>query len=206
MQKKFIIIFLLISILVSFVFAVNPAESAEKGHELDEEQSGVFSGDFGESLWTIITFVLLMTVLWKFAWKPLLTSINGRQEYIEKQIKDAESTREQAEEVLAEYNKRLSNADVEGKGIIAAHMKKAEAQRSEMLANTRDELEEMRARLKSEIEQDRRNANEAFWQQAGDIVVNLGSEILGRTIVKEDDRRLISEAIDKLKSEEQSRE
>src|SRR6056297_1772905 len=102
MQKKFLIIFLLISILVSFVFAVNPAESTEKGHELDEKQSGVFSGYFGESLWTIITFVLLMIVLWKFAWKPLLASINGRQEYIDKQLSDADNTLKRADEVLAE--------------------------------------------------------------------------------------------------------
>jgi len=196
-------------LIFTLLFLSGLAFGQENGAPLPEgEQTevSVFQGYAAEAVWTLISFIILILVLWIFAWPPLLKSLQARQEYIEKQIKDAESTREQAEEVLAEYNKRLSNADVEGKGIIAAHMKKAEAQRSEMLANTRDELEEMRARLKSEIEQDRRNANEAFWQQAGDIVVNLGSEILGRTIVKDDDRRLINEAIDKLKSEEESRE
>jgi len=54
-----------------------------------------FSGGFGDALWTIIAFVVLLVVLRKLAWKPILAALNTRQENIEKQITDADETRKE---------------------------------------------------------------------------------------------------------------
>jgi F-type H+-transporting ATPase subunit b len=178
-------------------------------HDAEVEEKGkidVFSGYPGESIWTIVSFVVLLAVLWKLAWKPVLAGLQGREDFIAKQISDAEGVRKKAEEVLAEYHDKLADADREGKGIIARHTKTAEKESKEIADLTKKELEELRTRLKTEVEFERREAQSEFWDQAGDIVLELGKEVLGKSMDHADHDKLIDEAIVRLKEEEATQE
>lgn len=178
-----------------------PAEGAS--HAVEEKgKIDVFSGYPGESIWTIVAFVILVAVLWKLAWKPVLASLQGREEFISKQISDAENIRKKAEEVLAEYHGKLADADREGKGIVARHTKAAEKESKDIVDLTKKELDDMRARLKAEINYERQEAQSEFWDQAGDIVLELGKEVLGKSMSHSDHDKLIDEAIARLKVEE----
>jgi len=121
----------LFCILLAFL-CVGPAAFGADAHGPEPELSP-FSGAFADAVWTIIAFVVLLVVLWKLAWKPILAALNARQEHIEKQLTDAEHTRKEAERILAEYNKKLENAESQGETIIAAHLDKAERQAKEII-------------------------------------------------------------------------
>ena len=161
-----------------------------------------FSGGFGDALWTIISFVVLLAVLWKLAWKPILAALNARQEHIEKQITDADEIRKEAELVLAQYRKKLEGAESEGKGIIASHVNKAEQEAKEIVSGAKEQTEAMKLKAEADIERARKTARAELFDQAGEMVLRLGQEILGRAVSDEDNQRFTGEAVARLKQEE----
>jgi len=169
------------------------------------EQTGktpsVFEGYFGESIWTLVWFFALLIVLWRFAWKPILAGLNSRQEHIERQIAEAEKTRAEAKKVLAEYHSKLSDADRQGRDIISAKIKEAQKQAMEVEQTKQREIEQMKQRAEADLERERLEAEEALWQQAGEIVRQLGAEVFGKTLDEQDNQKLIDEAIAKLRQQ-----
>ncbi len=180
--------------------------AAAFGADAQGRELSPFSGTFADALWTIIAFVVLLVVLWKWAWKPILAALNARQEHIEKQISDAEQTRKEAERVLTEYRTKLENADSEGKGIIASHVNKAEQGAKEIIAGAKEKTEAMRLKAEADIERARNEARAELFDQAGEMVLRLGQEILGRAVSDEDNQRFIGEAVARLKQEESKKD
>jgi F-type H+-transporting ATPase subunit b len=208
MCKAVLLALLLIFLLCPLALSSGtPVDNDPNSVEVEEKgKIDVFSGYPGESIWTIVSFVVLLVVLWKLAWKPVLASLQGREDFIAKQISDAEDIRKEAEGILAEYHDKLAGADREGKGIIARHTKTAEKESKDIVDLTKKELDELRTRLKAEVEFERKEAQSEFWDQAGDIVLELGKEVLGKSMDHADHDKLIDEAIVRLKEEEATQE
>ena len=144
---------------------------------------------------------LLLVVLWRLAWKPMLAGLNARQEYIEKQISDAEGTHEKARAVLSDYEAKLADVNREGKGIIAVHVKQAEKEAKEIVTTAKQDAEAMRLKLEVDIERARVQAESELLDEAGGIVLRLGEEILGRAMNEADHERLIEQAVERLRQE-----
>ena len=189
-----------ILITVAGLLLIGPPVLASGTGAEGNSSPSVFEGYFGESIWTLVWFFALIAVLWKFAWKPILISLNLRQEHIEKQISVAEKTRAEAQKVLAEYHARLSDADRQGREIISAKVKEAEKQAMQVEHAKQRQIEQMLERAGAEIERERLDAEEALWVQAGEIIRQLGIEVFGRNPDMQDDRKLIGEAIERLRS------
>lgn len=173
----------------------------ESGLE-EAEKEGVFTGYWGESFWTLIWFFVLLGVLWKFAWKPLLAGLHGREEHIEKQITEAENRKLQAQQTLEEYQARLADAERQGREIMTQRVKEAESQAKEIQAQNQKEIERLKVRMEADVQRERVEAEEQLWDQAGMIIQRLGKEVFGKTLDDEDNRKLIEEAIARLKETE----
>ena len=189
---------LCISLLIVCIGSV----AAGADQPADAEQSSPFSGAFTDSIWTALAFVALLFVLWRFAWKPMLAGLKSRQEYIEKQITDAEDTKDEAHKLLAEYERKLADANDEGKRLIQARVEEAERQSREVIENAKTEMEQMRLKVETEIERARREAEAELVNKSGEIILKLGEQILGRAMDQKDNQRLIDQAIRRLKAEE----
>lgn len=164
-----------------------------------EEESSPFSGSLADAVWTVVSFVALLLVLWRLAWKPVLSGLTGRQEFIEKQLKDAEGTHEEARQVLLEYQDKLANAEREGKGIIDARRSEGEKEAGRIVDDARKEADSLRVRIEMDLERARKQAESELLDEAGGIVLRLGEEILGRALKDEDHEKLINQAIERLK-------
>jgi F-type H+-transporting ATPase subunit b len=127
--------------------------------------------------------------------------LTGRQEYIEKQISDAEKTRAEAKKVLEEYGAKLADAERQGRDIISARTKEAEKQAKEVVRQNQKDIEQMKLRAQAELERERVDAEDSLWTQAGDIVRRLGEEIFSKTLDDADNQKLIDEAIARLKNQ-----
>jgi len=167
-----------------------------------EHEAGPFSGALADSIWTVIAFVVLLAALWKLAWKPMLAGLNARQEYIEKQISDAEDTKKDANKILADYNAKLADVEYDGKKIIAEHVKRAEKESKEIIAKARNDIESMKLKAETDLERQRNEAQAQLWVQAGEIVLKLGQDVLGKTVDDNDNQKLIDQAIKRLSYEE----
>jgi len=189
------------AVLWAIFFVTLPVVASEETVAEEHGTPSVFEGYYGEAIWTLVWFFVLLVVLWKFAWKPLLAGLTGRQEYIEKQISDAEKTRAEAKKVLEEYGAKLADAERQGRDIISVRVKDAEKQAKEVAKQNQKDIEQMKLRADAELERERIDAEDGLWNQAGDIVRRLGEEIFGKTLDDADNQKLIDEAIARLKSQ-----
>ncbi|MEN6335616.1 MAG: F0F1 ATP synthase subunit B [Phycisphaerales bacterium] len=167
------------------------AEQAAEG-EAGGSDSGLFSGTLGDSIWTVAAFVILLAVLGKFAWKPLLNGLNARQSHIEEQLKSAEDSRVKAEHMLDEYKQQ-------GSTLIRQATEQAQRHQQEIVEKSREEAQTIRRRAHEEIASARATAVEDLWRQAGDLVLQVGTQVLGRAMTEKDNQRLIDEAIARIR-------
>lgn len=186
-------------VLWTVLLLTAPAFAVE---DLAPPEPSVFDGYLGESFWALIWFAVLLVVLWKFAWKPLLNGLNSRQEYIERQIGDAEKTRLDARKTLDEYAAKLADAERQGRDIISARLKDAEQQARELQQKHLKETELMKLRAQAELQRERSEAEDQLWTQAGEIIQRLGVEVFSKSLDDKDNQRLIQEAIARLKEQQ----
>jgi F-type H+-transporting ATPase subunit b len=169
------------------------AMAAEGGQTAAEGgDRGLFSGTFGEAVWTVAAFVALLLVLGRFAWKPLLSQLKAREEHIQHQIDAANTARQQAERLLEQYK-------VQGLEIVQKAYDEAQRREAEMLERAQQELGLLKREAEGDIEHARQAALESLWQQAGEIVGQVSGEVLGRSVQGDDQQRLVREAVDKVR-------
>lgn len=191
-----------IAILWLLCVWVLPVLASEEMPGEEHVPPSVFEGYFGEAIWTLVWFFVLLIVLWRFAWKPLLAGLTSRQDHIEKQISDAEKIRSEARKVLDEYGAKLADAERQGRDIISVRVKEAEKQAKEVVQQNLRDIEQMKMRADAELERDRIEAEDELWGQAGDIVRQLGQDVFGKALNDADNQKLIDEAIRRLKEQE----
>ena len=177
------------TITVMLMAALPAVASEETPHG---GQENIFSGSFADALWTVIAFFLLLVVLLKFAWKPILAGLKARQEHIEQEIKTAEGTRKQAEDTLQDYKQR-------GLRIIEDSTAAAQQSQRELIEETRNETQLIKTRAQDDIRHAMTAASDMLWNEASDMLLLLGKEVLGRSLTPQDNERLIREAVEKMK-------
>jgi F-type H+-transporting ATPase subunit b len=155
-------------------------------------EPNLFSGTFADALWTVVAFAALALVLGAVAWKPLLNALNARTNHIEGQLKQAETSRRRAEHLLEDYKQQ-------GHTTVLQAAEQAQRHYQRTVEQTREEVLALRRRAHEEIENARAAAMEDLWSQTADIVLRVGSEVLGRTLSSQDNQRLIDEAVARIK-------
>jgi F-type H+-transporting ATPase subunit b len=182
------------TVVVLLALLISACALASGGEAAAEEQS-IFSGTFADSLWTLIAFLLLLLILSKVAWKPLVGQLQARQDYIKQQIDAADTSRKNAELLLDQYKQQ---------GIEIVNKLTAQAQllEKEMIGKAGNEIAQMKRRAQSDIEYARISASQQMWQEAEDMLLALSGEIVGRAVTHEDNLRLLYESIEKLKREQ----
>jgi F-type H+-transporting ATPase subunit b len=177
---------------VAIVLLACGAVRAQEAAHAEAAQPGLFSGTFADSLWTVVAFVTLAVVLGRVAWKPLLAGLAARQGHIEQQLKSAEDSRQRAEKMLEDYRQQ-------GQTTIRQATEEAQRHHQQTLEQTREEILALRRRAREEIDSAQTAAMEELWRQTGEIVLRVGSEVLGRALSPQDNQRLIDEAVTRIK-------
>lgn len=182
-------------LIASFIYFATVCYGSQAAEE--ESSSGVFSGYIGESIWTLVWFAVLVVLLRIVAWKPLLAGLKSREEHICSEISKAEQTNLLACQKLDEYEKKLLQIQTDNKALVEKQLDEAKRRGNEIVAQARKDAELVHQRSKEEIESSIKAAKESLWNEAGDIVCKLGTEILSRAITPEDNQKLIESAIEK---------
>lgn len=151
--------------------------------------------DPGLFVWTILTFVVLATLLAKFAWGPLLKALESRQETIRKSLDDAELARKELERLNQESAQILRNARAEAESIIAQSRADADRLREEIRQKARAEANGIIKNAERQIELQTERALQQIRTEAVDLSVAIASKLLQRNISSDDNDRLIAEAL-----------
>jgi F-type H+-transporting ATPase subunit b len=151
--------------------------------------------DPGLYIWTILTFLVLLTLLAKFAWRPLLQALEERQAQIRKSLDDAQQARQELERVQHESAQVISRARVEADAIVSQTRADAERLRQELRENARAEAATVLRNAEKQIELQPLQAVRQIRSEAVDLSVMIAEKLIGRHLSKEDNERLIAETI-----------
>lgn len=154
----------------------------------------------GLVFWTAVTFILVLVVLWLFAWKPIIQALDARNDKIQEDLDNSRKLREQAESMMADYKKHLDAAKEQALHIIDEGKRDAEAIRHRILEDAKKEAEEIHNRAVGEISQAKAKAIKELEKEVVDLSVAIISKILSRDVSKEDHRNIILKELDQLKS------
>jgi F-type H+-transporting ATPase subunit b len=172
----------------------------ETGGAATEEEGGSFlvSPDVGLMIWTLVVFGLTMFLLAKLAFPRIAEALDRRQRAIEESIDTAERTRREADQLLAEYRERLSDARHQADEIVARARKAGEQQEADALAKARIRREELMAQTRRDIEAETRRAIQEIRAEVADLTVMATEKVTRKTLTSEDQRRLVDEALSEL--------
>jgi F-type H+-transporting ATPase subunit b len=151
--------------------------------------------DPGLFIWTIVTFLVLLTLLAKFAWGPLLQALDTRQNAIRKSLDDAQQARQELERLNQESAQIIRQARVDAEGIVTKSRADAERLREEMKQKARAEADGIVKNAERQIQLETQRALQQIRHEAIDLSVQIASKLLQRNLTKEDNERLIEDAL-----------
>jgi F-type H+-transporting ATPase subunit b len=151
--------------------------------------------DPGLFIWTIVTFLVLLGLLAKFAWGPLLQALEARQEAIRKSLDDAQQAKAELERLQRESAQIIAQARQEAEAVITRSRADAEALRQELRAKARAEADGIVKNAERQIQAETARAVQQIRHEAVDLSVAIASKIIQRNLTREDNERLIDDTL-----------
>ncbi len=182
-------------LLFALPAAARAAQEAAQGAAEGHEQPSLFAGDLGNVIWTAVIFLILLIVLGKYTWRPMLDALGRREQFIRQTIEAARKDRAEAERMMAEYRQMMAKSKQEAQAIVDQGRQDAEAARQRLAQQAQQEAEQMIGRAKQEIQLAKQSALQDLQNVAADLSVNVASKILQRNLTAADQQRLVEESI-----------
>jgi F-type H+-transporting ATPase subunit b len=154
--------------------------------------------DPGLYFWTIFTFLLLLFLLRKFAWTPLLAALERREKTIAGAVEDARKAKEELERVKQDAAQLLVQARREAEGIVSRARSDAERFRDEMTEKAADDAAGIVQNAERRIQQETAKAVQQLRHEAVDLSVAIASKLLRRNVTREDNEQLIRDVVNSL--------
>jgi F-type H+-transporting ATPase subunit b len=151
-------------------------------------------------IYTLIVFGLLMLILGKFAWKPLIEGLDKREASLLKTHSDAGLARDEAKKALAEIQDRLAKASDEVRAMLDEARRDAQTVKDQLKAEAGAEIQAERERLRKEIETARDQALQDIYQQSVQLASLISTKAVGRELSPADQSRLLDESLADLKA------
>jgi len=145
------------------------------------EEGGIVPTDYSLQIWTLVTFVVLLGLLAKFAFKPIAEALDRRGQLIKAQIDDGQKMRAEAKKLMEDYQKQLAEARVEAGKVIEEARQLGEKVRKDVVDKATTEASAIVSRSQEEIIRQK----EKGIQEMKDTIASLSVQIAGRVLEKE---------------------
>ena len=149
------------------------------------------------ALWTAIIFGGLIFLLGKFAWKPIMEGLNAREQGIADKIDAAAKAQEQAQANLKQYEEKLAGAHDEAAAVMAEAKNDGNLAKEKIVAEANEEATKTRQRALADVEAAKSAAVRELAESSVDTAVGLASNIVGRSLNKDDHAKLITESVER---------
>ncbi len=155
----------------------------------------VLSIEPGSVLWTIITFLLVVWLIGKFGWKPILAGLKSREETIRRDLETARAEREKAATMLTEYQAALAGARRESSEILQRAQDSASAIVEEARAKSREDSQREVERARGEIERLAESAKTELRSHVAELTAMVTAKLIGHAVDPRQHEQLIREAL-----------
>lgn len=158
--------------------------------------------DPGLFVWTIITFLILLGVLTKFAWKPLLKVLETRENEISQSLKDVEKAKQELDRLSAESDEIIAKSHSEAQGIVSEGKKAAERLTAATLNKAKEEAMANLSAAKDQIKIERDKAIVEIKGEVVNLSFSIAEKLVNKNLSKEDNKSLIDESLKNVKGYE----
>jgi F-type H+-transporting ATPase subunit b len=150
-------------------------------------------------IWTVCVFLILLFVMKRFAWQPMLDALRKREQTIKGAVEEAKVARADMERMRHDFEARMAEANAQIPKMMAEARKHAEELAADMRARAQADIQADRQRLRREIEMARDQALQELWSQTAHLATLISAKALRRTVNEDDHRRLVDEALAELR-------
>jgi F-type H+-transporting ATPase subunit b len=154
---------------------------------------------------TFVVFLLVLAILWKFAWGPISEALERREHSIAEHIAAAERSHEEAKQLLAQHEAKLAGAAAEVRELIEEARRDAEVTRQQILAEAKAGADAERQRAVRDIESATDSALKSLAERSATLAVELAGKIVQTKLSSDEHNRLIQEALAKFPQGEPAR-
>ena len=156
--------------------------------------------DPGLFIWTILTFLVLLGLLGKFAWKPLLAALDSRHELIKNSLDDADKAKQELERLQQDSKAIISEARVEAQSIVAKSRSEAEKLKGELRQKAKEEADSIVRNAEKQIQVETEKAIAEIRSEVVDLSLLVASRLVKKNLSKEDNQSLIEESLEQIES------
>ena len=183
-----------ILLILLFILAGAPCAWGAEGEKIN-----IFDpADIPLGIWSILVFVILLMVLKKYAWGPILEGLQKREHNIASAVEEAQKARDEAQRLRDQLQREVDHAQEKVRDILDEGRKHAQQTTDEMIAKARSEIQTERDRLRREIEMARDQALQEIWKRTAELATMVSAKVIRRHLTEEDHRRLVDEALTEL--------
>lgn len=164
----------------------------------EEGDAGLFDINIGLSIWTIVVFLVLAAALKRFAWGPVLSSVQAREAGIQASLDEASRLRNEATEALEEHRRQLADSRRQANQIIAEGREHGNQLKREIEETAREEGRKTVERALDEIEREKERTILAIRREAVDIALAAASQLIHERFDDKADREFIATYLDQV--------
>lgn len=172
----------------------------EEGKKIDacQEAPSPILPPLNELVWGIISFAIVLFLLWKLAFPGIKKGMAGRTERIRSDLDEAESAKAEATQVLAGYQAQLADARTESARIIEEARQAADEVRTNLQAKAEADIAELRAKANADIEASKQQAVADLRNEVADLAIGAAEAVVERSLDRETNVALVEAYIDQV--------
>ena len=156
----------------------------------------------GLYIWSLVIFLLVLLILKKYAWKPLLDFLDQREKEISDSLAMAESAKADLEKVIEESEKILNEAKNQGKSIVSDSKQKAEDSANKILNDAQAKSDEFVLDAKKKIDVEKKKAIKEIKEEVVGLSLDLASQVLQRNVKDEDNNKFVDSSLKAMNTDE----
>ena len=147
------------------------------------------------AVWSFAVFLLLLALLGKFAWKPIMDGLDKREQGIADMIAATHAANDDARKLLVSYERRLTEATDEVRGMLEEARRDADVSRQSIVAEARKAAEDEKTRARHEIGLAKDDALAQIADRAADLAIEVAGKFLREKLGGDDQARLVRDSI-----------
>jgi F-type H+-transporting ATPase subunit b len=151
----------------------------------------------GLLIWTIITFIVLLVILRKFAWGPILSALEQREQTIRSSLDEAQRARQEVQQLLTQHQQMLAEANRESVRVLEQAREEAQRLQDTLAVQAREEAQRLRDEARRDIERERQLALQELKGATADLALAAAGHLLKTAVDRDNHRRLVTEFLDR---------
>lgn len=190
----------LVLLLAAFLVAATPALApAAEDHPAKQAEPNILEPRLDLTIWTIVVFGVLLLVLRKFAWGPMLEGLQGRAARIRGALEEAQLARDEAQKLREQLQAEMAKIHDKMREMLDEARRDGQALKERMVAEGKAEIQAEGERKRREIQLEKEQAIQELWNQTARLATLVSAKAIRRSLNEADHRSLVDEAVAELR-------